>query len=507
MEVLRESDEAIDYRVELRGAIFDLLNEVLTYDGPPKVEEILLEGPAGTGKSRGCGHLLFVLGEQFPGIRMLVVRETRASLTDSFMVTFEEQCVPEGHEILQGATRMNRHSYQWRNGAELVCGGLDTPEKLYSTEWDVIVVQQAEETSEAAWAKLKTRVRPRPGSAFNCRVMVADVNPDAPGHWLNQRAELGLTRRLVTTHKDNPAYWDRVNDCPTQAGKPYLEALDALPPVIRDRLYLGKWVQSEGAVWENWDPRIHLIDPTFKEDGTLDLSPLGLKSFFGAYDYGFVAPACLHVWGVDGERRIVCVAEVYRAKQGLEWWAERVVELEAEFGLQAIVCDPSAPKAIETFNDFLVRGGFERLAWGADNTKASRPGGDLAGLDLVRWGLCKDAAGIPRIRFLRHNLRAGRDDELQARRQPFSTPQEIPSYVFRKDAEGRVLRDQTDEGCADHGCDTTRYAASWNWRRDMRPGQVPETFKPGTFGYLLGTPQSLEAERRRKLRTEKGRYG
>ena len=146
--------------------------------------------------------------------------------------------------------------------------------------------------------------------------------------------------------------------------------------------------------------------------------------------------------------------------------------------------------------------GRGRIAWHANKEKASSPAGDFAGLDLVRWGLEKDATGTPRIRFLREALLWGRDEALVKARKPWCTEQEIPAYVMLKDTNGNVLRDQTDSRCIDHGCDATRYAATWNWRHDIRPSDPAVEFAPGTYGALLGSVETLEAERRRRMRND-----
>src|SRR5262245_39435455 len=52
--------------------------------------EILLSGPAGTGKSRAALEYFHESAEKYPRSRYLIVRKTRESLTQSGLVTFEE---------------------------------------------------------------------------------------------------------------------------------------------------------------------------------------------------------------------------------------------------------------------------------------------------------------------------------------------------------------------------------------------------------------------------------
>ena len=61
--------------------------------------EQLLEGPAGTGKSRGLCELSFMVATHFAGCRILFVRQTRESMTESILVTFEDHVVPAAQPI------------------------------------------------------------------------------------------------------------------------------------------------------------------------------------------------------------------------------------------------------------------------------------------------------------------------------------------------------------------------------------------------------------------------
>ena len=54
-----------------------------------KDPEILLAGPSGTGKSMACCEYVNRLCMDNPGIRVLMVRKTRESLTESGLVTLE----------------------------------------------------------------------------------------------------------------------------------------------------------------------------------------------------------------------------------------------------------------------------------------------------------------------------------------------------------------------------------------------------------------------------------
>ncbi|KAF0248638.1 MAG: phage terminase large subunit [bacterium] len=56
-----------------------------------KDPEVLLDGPADTGKSRACLEKLYICAHKYPGMRTLICRKTRRSLTQAAMVSFEKK--------------------------------------------------------------------------------------------------------------------------------------------------------------------------------------------------------------------------------------------------------------------------------------------------------------------------------------------------------------------------------------------------------------------------------
>ena len=59
--------------------------------------EILIEGPAGTGKTRAIAEYIDSVCMENPGVRILVLRNVRADLAESVLVTFEKEVWWPGH--------------------------------------------------------------------------------------------------------------------------------------------------------------------------------------------------------------------------------------------------------------------------------------------------------------------------------------------------------------------------------------------------------------------------
>ena len=268
---------------DLQGAAKDLRH----YTGP----EVLIEGPAGTGKTRAVLEKLCWYAEKYPGVRILIARATRTSLTESVLVTLEEKILrPMQHPALFSSTasRAMRHSYDWENGSTIVTGGLDNPERLYSTEWDIVYVPEATEITEDAWERFARAMRNGKGPYHQ---RIACCNPGPPSHWLNQRRIRGAMHRLKSRHADNPS-------CTPE----YLAELSRLTGHRRARLFEGRWVAAEGIVFPEFTDE-HVVQPF--------TVPVEWPHFVGV-DPGF-DHVCAILWmAVAPNSTIYVVDELYR---------------------------------------------------------------------------------------------------------------------------------------------------------------------------------------------------
>jgi len=215
-----------------------------------RAPEIVVSGPAGTGKSRACLEKLHFCALKYAGMRGLIVRKTRESLSEAALVTFEEKVLPAYSPLKDGPRRNFRQAYHYPNRSEVVVGGLDKPGKIMSTEYDMIYVQEATELEQEDWQALTTRLR---NNVIPYQQLIADCNPDAPTHWLWVRAQSTALTMLHSRHEDNPRLYR--NGAWTAEGLSYLATLDRLTGTEHQRLRLGQWVQASGIVYDVWtDP-------------------------------------------------------------------------------------------------------------------------------------------------------------------------------------------------------------------------------------------------------------
>jgi len=383
-----------------------------------------------TGKTRACLEKAYWLIDQYPGIRVLFLRQTRASLTDSVLVTWEQDVVVPGHPMLQGPSRATRQRYHHPNGSEVVLGGMQVPStevghRIMSAEYDVIFAFEATDITEGDWELGLTRLGRRGAhSSMPFSQMVADCNPAQPSHWLNVRAKQDGMVRLLSRHVDNPSLTPQ-----------YFQMLDRLTGIRRSRLRDGLWVAAWGVVYDNWNPHIHFVAE----------GPKTPKSCLVSKDWGFRNPGVTMVWHFDGEGRMYCVAQIFKTEKTIDWWKDLDKDLDREFKPFDWPCDPSEPGFIQQYRDS-----------GIHATKALN---DISlGVDLVhdRLALAKD--GKPRLFFVRDNLRE-RDERLATAHQPVCAEDEMESYSWPESRRDRNLNEkEVPVDDHNHGLDAVRYA-------------------------------------------------
>jgi PBSX family phage terminase large subunit len=382
-------------------------------------KEVVLSGPAGTGKSRGCLEKLHLCAQKYPGMRGLIVRKTRESLTESALVTFEEKVLPANSPIASGVQRRMRQAYQYPNGSTIVIGGMDKAQKVMSTEYDMIYVQEAIELTENDWEALTTRLR---NAVMPYQQLIADTNPDAPFHWLKERANRGATIMIESRHEDNPTVTES-----------YLETLQALTGVRYQRLYLGKWVAAEGIVYEEWDRKLHMLD-RFE-------IPRNWPRYW-AIDFGFTNPFVWQAWANDPDGRLIRYKEIYMSQRLVEDQARLIREItKNEPFPTAVICDHDA-EGRATLERFL---GIKTIAAHKSVTD---------GIQAVKSRLKVQKDGKARIFLMRDSLVA-RDPVMAEKKLPASAEEEIDGYVW--DISNGRKKGEEPVKANDHGMDAMRY--------------------------------------------------
>lgn len=428
--------------------------------------EIVLSGPAGTGKSVAALHRVFELAVRNPGMRALLVRRTHVSLTSSGLVTWREKVCPVSLEkrtvTYYGGSSEEPAQYRFWNGSKVMLGGMDHSGKVMSTEYDLIYVQEAIELDEDHWESLSTRLR---NGRLQHMQLIADTNPSAPQHWLKDRANKGTTVMIESRHADNPAYVDDAGE-PTPEGRVYLGRLDKLTGVRRLRLRDGVWAAAEGVVYDGWDDARNLVD---------HFDPPAEWRRWWVIDFGYTNPFVCQWWAEDPDGRYWLYREIYRTQRLVEDHAAdilaqvaRVTDKGAERGLtlaQAVAAggpmvewlEPK-PEAIIVDHDAEDRATLRRHLGGMATRAARKEKGP--GIEAVAARIRPAGDGKPRLLIMRDTL-VERDDLLVDAKLPTCTYEELAGYVWAPPTGGRAPKEEPVKK-DDHGVDGMRYLVATN---------------------------------------------
>ena len=472
----------------------------------PVPDECIFEGVTKSGKTRAAAEWVRAVASLYPDSKGLVLRKEKTTLVDAWQDIFEKQVLGYGHPALaSGGNGVHRDRYKHPSlGGEIVLGGMDRPLKLFSTNYDWVYVNECQELTKNEWESLIRSTFGR-NSSVPFRVLWGDCNPAEFSHWANQRCIAGIAKRLRGRFWDNPLLFDhdkysdglaRGEDakewgkaCWTDEGRRTLQRFARTMTGHRHaRLYLGKWVSAEGAVWPDWDEAVHLIDAKLIKDSEGHALEWGqrlvrLRWFIGSHDVGFIAPGVAQVWGMDDNGTAYRVAEVYRKGWDHEQWADVWGGLATEFPLSAVVCDHD--KAFQAqMNRKIVRKAKDGLPFFRDWDKQRGPSGEKAGIDEVRTRMRVQGGGHRGLYLVRGALRHGRDPLLDDAQSPCCTEEEIDSYVYPEIQDGKPVKESPVK-VGDHGCDAMRGAICFVTLHDWAPKPEEERCRPGSLGDLM----------------------
>jgi PBSX family phage terminase large subunit len=427
-------------RVGLRGAARDLLKT--------RTPEVLLAGPAGTGKSFAALMKVHLMALANPGMRALMVRKTHRSLAATGLVTFREHVAKEaiaaGICKWYGGSGERPAQYVYENGSVIIVGGMDNPEKIMSMELDVAYVQEATELTPEDWEKITTRLR---NGAVSFQQLIADCNPQQPSHWLKKRADDGRVTMLHSRHEDNPRLFDGANVI-TEYGAAYMAKLDALSGVRKERLRWGRWAAAEGLIYEGWDPRLHLSDRK--------KLPFEWRRVWSV-DFGFRHPFVWQQWAIDDDGRLWLELEIHSTERIVEDHAKSILEaVTIKSGKNAGQWKYPRPSAILCDHDAEDRATLERYL-----EMATQPAWKTVsdGIQAMAARLRVQADGRPRMYVLRDSL-VERDPLRLDSGQPLCFAEEIEGYVWEPAASGRIEKDRPVKE-RDDAMDCARYVVAW----------------------------------------------
>jgi phage terminase large subunit len=436
-----EADAPLVY--EPRGACRDLF---LCRD-----TEVLIAGPAGTGKSTAALWRLHSAAMRVPGVRFLLVRKTLKSLAATTQATFREKVLPgflvdgpdprgPGTVAYFGGSMSEPPAYRYANGSRIVIGGMDNPTKIMSGEYDIVFVDEATELTVDDWEHLTTRLR---HNVLPWQQVIGACNPGGPTHWLRKRADAGALTLLESRHEDNPTLFDADGTMTPEGERYVLGVLDKLTGVRFLRLRRGIWAAAEGVIYEDWDPAVHMVDPfEIPWDWTR----------WWTVDFGHTNPMVVQCWAEDGDGRLYLYREFYKAKTLVEDMAADVLAIVTDSRAPGGRWREPRPRAIICDHDAGARATLEKHL-GLRTSPANKT--VVAGIEAVQARLRPAGDGRPRL-FVFADALIERDAERDETERPCGFLEEVGGYVWLPPAPGREPKEEPMK-VDDHAMDAGRY--------------------------------------------------
>lgn len=272
----------------------------------PEKKYILFTGGSRSGKTYLLMEFMVGRAFQFPGSRQLIVRknlvDARGSIWDDSLPKYLSQYVPRSeYNLIKSELKV-----EFSNGSSIVLGGLDDEErsqKILGTEYITIFCNEATQMSYEVIGTLRTRlaqnVKDMTGSFTAVNKMVLDCNPRTERHWLYiwgvlfKDPSTKPPKHLKDADQHAMLHWTPY-DNKKYLPPGYIETLDALPEIQRQRMLFGKWCGGEGQIFKDFNEQQHVCEPF----------PIPMSwSRYRAIDFGFQHPfafACgAYDWATD----------------------------------------------------------------------------------------------------------------------------------------------------------------------------------------------------------------
>lgn len=313
---------------------------------------VINRGGARSSKSYSIMQLIIDRFFSLPGRQILIARKTSPALRRS--------CY---RDCIRYLKRLNLYSEIQEEKALLAFHykdsliqfvGLDDPEKIKSTGWNDIFMEEANEFDYEDFIVLSTRMSENDMGVQNKLFMA--FNPIDTFHWIKEKvvdSNRTDTQEIHSSYLDNPFLSDD-----------YIQSLLDLERQDPNyyRIYgLGEWGKLDNLIYTNWD--------------IVDKIPENMDEVFYGLDFGFNAPTGMIKIGIKDEE---IWEEELLYETGLTN-TDLIVEVkklipQKERGNKYLFCDSAEPDRIQEFEEagFTVAPADKKVKEGIDVVKRQK---------------------------------------------------------------------------------------------------------------------------------------
>lgn len=293
---------------------------------------ILYGGARGGGKSFAVQRDATIKCLQYPGIKLIIIRQSFPELTNNHILPLKLWYGKCG--LLPSYVRYtdNDKRFTFRNGSTITCMFCSCDrdlDKLQGTEWDIIYIDESTMLSEFQIKSIGACLR---GVNDFPKQIKYTANPGGQSHTYHKR--LFIDRRFEGDENPDDYLFIpagvRDNKALMQSNPDYIAQLEALPPRLRAMWLDGDWSVSEGMVFDDfritpdeYECREHGIDvQTAAAEGrwTHVIKPVSVErvramNIYRAYDFGYSRPFSCGWYGIDADGVMYRILEYYGCTQ------------------------------------------------------------------------------------------------------------------------------------------------------------------------------------------------
>ena len=177
-----------------------------------KTGEMILCGGANSGKTMILLNKLYFMHCQNPNLLSVIIRKSKEDLRPTVLNQWDRKVMPFGYNDprnpCQGhGGKHNTSAYYWKNGGITFLMGAQDARRFKGTEFDVVLISQAEELAQDDFELIAHRVDGRAGNYIlngqKIGHVMADCNPDVANHWIPYIAKEGRCKLINVTLRDN----------------------------------------------------------------------------------------------------------------------------------------------------------------------------------------------------------------------------------------------------------------------------------------------------------------
>ena len=167
-----------------------------------------------------------------------------------------------------------------------------------------------------------------------------DTNPENPTHTVKVDYIDKDGQRLSNGQLNIKAFNFTLHDN-TFLNKEYIESIKASTPtgMFYDRDILGKWVASEGVVYQDFNKDENYI----KEANIKDIQ---IKKYFAGIDFGWEHYGSIALVAKDINDNYYFIKEIACKHKHIDWWVNEAKKITKEYGDINFYCDHARPDYI-----------------------------------------------------------------------------------------------------------------------------------------------------------------